>query len=217
MGASVLKGAYQRQRQRLVDRLQEAGVVDLAILHAFASVPRHQFVPEAVRHRAYADVALPIGHRQTISRPGVHALHLVLAELTGEERVLEIGTGSGYQTALLALLAREVFSIERIPELAEAARIALAEVEIRNVRLTTGDGSGGWPEAAPFDAILIGAAPPELPVHIYGQLAEGGRLLVPIGDGQDQRLVRVRNRSGRFVAEVIDRARFVPLIGEHGW
>lgn len=217
MAAAVLKGAYRRDRQRLVEELEASGVSDLAILHAFASVPRHHFVPEAVRHRAYADVALPIGFGQTISRPGVHALHLVLAELTGSERVLEIGTGSGYQTALLSLLAREVYSMECIPELAVAAGLALERVESNNVRLATGDGSAGWPEAAPFDVILIGAAAPDPPVHMYEQLAPNGRLLVPIGCGADQRLVRVRNRASSFETETIDRARFVPLAGEHGW
>ena len=217
MAADSLSGAYQRDRGRLVEGLQESGIEDLAILHAFASIPRHRFVPEAVRHRAYQDVALPIGHGQTISRPGVHALHLALGELTGAERVLEIGTGSGFQTALLALLTREVYSVERIPELADRARRTLAELELANVHLATGDGSAGWPEEAPFDVILIGAAAPEPPEHLYAQLAPGGRMLVPIGDEETQELLRVRHRAGAFEVEAIERARFVPLIGEHGW
>ncbi|MEJ2311230.1 MAG: protein-L-isoaspartate(D-aspartate) O-methyltransferase [Gemmatimonadales bacterium] len=217
MAARALTGAYQRDRHRLVERLQASGIEDLAILHAFASVPRHRFLPEAVRHRAYTNAALPIGHGQTISRPGVHALHLALCELGGDERVLEIGTGSGFQTALLSLLAGEVYSIERIPELAEAARQALQETDAEGVHLLIGDGSGGWPEAAPFDVILIGAAAPEPPAHLYPQLAPGGRLIVPVGDAEHQALVRVRARQGTFDVETIDRARFVPLIGARGW
>jgi len=213
----ALKGAYARDRQRLVAELQESGIEDLAILHAFASVPRHRFVPEAVRHRAYANVALPIGCSQTISRPGVHALHLALCRLTGEERVLEIGTGSGFQTALLALLAAEGYSIERTPQLADTARCALKELNVGNVQLATGDGSAGWPEAAPFDVILVGAAAPELPAFLCEQLSVNGRLLVPIGDGERQELVRVVRGETEFHVEPIDRARFVPLVGRHGW
>jgi protein-L-isoaspartate(D-aspartate) O-methyltransferase len=201
----------------LVEELQNAGVQDLAILHAFASIPRHRFVPEAVRHRAYVNSALPIGHGQTISRPGVHALYLTLSELGGKESVLEIGTGSGFQTALLALLARVVYSIDRIPELVEEAKQRLDEVGVTNVHLMSGDGTRGWPEKAPFDVILIGAASPELPVQLYDQLAPGGRLLVPVGGGESQELVRIRARDGVFEAVSVDRARFVPLIGQHGW
>jgi protein-L-isoaspartate(D-aspartate) O-methyltransferase len=208
---------YVRDRQRLVEELRSLGITDLAVLHAFATVPRHRFVPEAVRGQAYQNAALPIGYGQTISRPGVHALHLSLSDLDGSERVLEIGTGSGFQTALLATLADTVFSIERVPELADRAGRTLRELEIRSVTLAAGDGSGGWPEAAPFDVILIGAAAPEPPVHLYDQLAVDGRLLVPVGRAEAQELVRVANRSGSFHLETIDRARFVPLIGEHGW
>lgn len=208
---------YVRDRQQLVEGLRSLGITDLAVLHAFATVPRHRFVPEAVRGQAYQNTALPIGFGQTISRPGVHALHLSLSDLDGSERVLEIGTGSGFQTALLARLADTVFSIERVPELADRAGRTLRELEIRNVTLTAGDGSGGWPEVAPFDVILIGAAAPEPPVHLYDQLAADGRLLVPVGGAEAQELVRVANRDGSFHVETIDRARFVPLIGEHGW
>ena len=217
MAPRALTGAYQRDRQRLVEELQHGGIEDLAILHAFASIPRHRFVPEAVRHRAYTNTALPIGHGQTISRPGVHALYLALSELSGEESVLEVGTGSGYQTALLSQLARVVYSIERIPALAAEARRRLDEIGVRNVRLQAGDGSQGWPEEAPFDVILIGAASPELPVQLYDQLAPGGRLLAPVGGGERQTLVRVRARDGEYEAVAVERARFVPLIGEHGW
>ena len=208
---------YVRDRQRLSEELRALGITDLAVLHAFATVPRHRFVPEAVRGRAYQNAALPIGFGQTISRPAVHALHLSLSDLDGSERVLEIGTGSGFQTALLATLADRVFSIERVPELADRAGRTLRELEIRNVTLAAGDGSGGWPEAALFDVILIGAAAPEPPVHLYDQLAADGRLLVPVGGAETQELVRVLKRGGSFHVETIDRARFVPLVGEHGW
>jgi len=208
---------YRRDRRKLVERLRQAGIGDLAVLHAFDRVPRHRFVPEAVRHRAYEVAALPIGHEQTISRPTVHATHLSLAELDGEERVLEVGTGSGFQTALLALLAGEVYSVERVAPLAERARQRLTEMGVDGVHVRTGDGSRGWPEAAPFDVILVGAAAPSVPGALEQQLAEGGRLVVPVGDDEEQRLLRVRRRDGELVREEVERSRFVPLVGEQGW
>ena len=210
-------GAYRRDRRRLVSSLRASGVDDLAVLHAFDAVPRHRFVPDAVSHRAYEDAALPLGHGQTISRPSVHAAHLVLADLDGDETVLEVGTGSGFQTALLATLCRHVYSVERVEALAEAARARLAELGLDNVTLRAGDGSRGWPEHAPFDAILVGAAAPELPGDLVDQLAEDGRLLVPVGDEEDQRLHLVRRRGADVEARVVERARFVPLLGEQGW
>ncbi len=209
---------YRRDRRKLVERLRRAGIEDLAVLHAFDEVPRHHFVPEAVRHRAYEVAALPIGHEQTISRPTVHAAHLSLAELDGDERVLEVGTGSGFQTALLALLAGEVYSIERVESLAAGARERLRgiDVEVERVHLRTGDGSRGWPEAAPFDAILVGAAAPSVPTALEEQLAEGGRMVVPVG-GDEQRLLLIRRRGGELEREEVEGARFVPLVGEEGW
>lgn len=209
--------AYRRHRRRLVERLGAAGIEDLAVLHAFDEVPRHLFVPEAVAHRAYEDVALPLGHGQTISRPGVHAFHLQLARLAGEERVLEVGTGSGFQTALLARLVREVCSIEVVPELAAAARNRLEALSIGNVHLRTGDGSVGWPERAPFDAIFVGAAAPGVPEALRGQLAPGGRLLVPVGDARSQRLLLITNGEDGWDEREVEDARFVPLVGEEGW
>lgn len=208
---------YRRDRRRLVEELRRAGVRDLAVLHAFDRVPRHLFVPEAVRHRAYEVAALPIGHDQTISRPTVHAKHLSLAELEGEERVLEVGTGSGFQTALLSVLAGRVYSVERVPELADRARARLDALGIDGVRIRAGDGSTGWPEEAPFDVVLVGAAAPEVPTPLADQLAEGGRLVVPVGEGDDQRLLRVRRRNGEHRREEVEGARFVPLVGEEGW
>ena len=200
-----------------MERLRSAGISDLAVLHAFDAVPRHRFVPDALRRRAYEDAALPIGHGQTISRPGVHALHLSLVELEGDERALEIGTGSGFQTALLARLCREVFSIERVPELAERARDRLADAGVRNVTLRIDDGSRGWPGEAPFDVVLVGAAAPEVPETLRDQLAPGGRLVVPVGDGDDQELRLVRREADGWEETTVERARFVPLLGEEGW
>lgn len=212
-----MTASYRRQRRRLVERLRESGISDMAVLHAFDAVPRHLFVPEGVRHRAYEDAALPIGHGQTISRPSVHALHLSLAGLRGGERVLEVGTGSGFQTGLLSRLAAEVYSIERVPELAERARRGLEEMGAGDVELRVGDGSRGWPSAAPFDVILVGAAAPEVPEALRAQLAEGGRLLVPVGRGDAQELRRVVRTDGGWSDEPVDVARFVPLLGDEGW
>lgn len=209
--------AHRRDRRRLVERLRSAGIEDLAVLHAFDAVPRHRFVPEALRRRAYEDAALPLGHGQTISRPGVHALHLSLAGLDGDERVLEIGTGSGFQTALLCRLCREVYSVERVPELAERARDRLAELGMENATLKIGDGSRGWPEEAPFEAILVGAAAPEVPDALRDQLASGGRMVVPVGEEEDQELRLVCREPDGWTETTVDRARFVPLLGEEGW
>lgn len=217
MAADDLTGAYRRSRRRLIERLAAAGIEDLAVLHAFDTVPRHLFVPEAVRHRAYEDVALPLGHGQTISRPGSHALHLQTARLDGSERVLEIGSGSGFQTALLARLAREVCSIELVAELARLVQSRLDALRITNVDLRVGDGSTGWPERAPFDAILVGAAAPSVPVSLREQLAEGGRMLIPIGDDAAQRLMLVERKGEEWTETEIESARFVPLVGEEGW
>lgn len=211
MEAHDALSAYRRDRRRLVERLRAAGIGDLAVLHAFDVVPRHRFVGEALRRRAYEDAALPIGFGQTISRPSVHALFLQLAELEGTERVLEIGTGSGFQTALLVQLAGEVHSVERIRELAEGARARLAELGLE-ARIRVGDGSRGWPAEAPFDVILVAAAAADIPRRLCRQLAEGGRLLVPIGDEREQRLVRVRRRGDAWEAEEVEAARFVPLV-----
>lgn len=210
------ESAYRRSRRRLIETLRNGGITDLAVLYAFDAVPRHVFVPEAVRHRAYEDVALPLGHGQTISRPGVHALHLQLAELGGTERVLEIGTGSGFQTALLAHLVGHVYSIEIMPEIAALGEEALERLGVENVTLRVGDGSRGWVEEAPFDRILVGAAAPQLPESLIAQLAEGGKMLVPVGDDEGQELMLVARKAGGVETTVIDRARFVPLVGEEG-
>lgn len=205
--------AFRRDRRRMVERVRAAGVEDLAILHALDAVPRHQFVPPPLHGRAYDDAALPIGHGQTISRPTVHAVHLARAEVGEGDRVLEIGTGSGFQTALLATLGARVHSVERIAALAEAARARLAALGL-SAEIRVGDGSLGWPEAAPFDAILVGAAAPSVPPALVSQLAPGGRLLIPVVDGRGQRLLRLRRADGgdEIHTETVERASFVPLV-----
>ena len=214
---SVGLTAYKRSRLRLIESLRAGGITDLAVLQAFDAVPRHAFVPEAVRHRAYEDVALPLGHGQTISRPGVHALHLQLAGLEGRERVLEIGTGSGFQTALLSHLAAEVYSIEVVPEIARRAAETLRSLQPRNVTLATGDGSVGWPEHAPFDRILVGAAAPQIPRGLLDQLTPTGRMLIPIGTAETQRLSLVTAGSDGVEIVQVEESNFVPLVGEEGW
>jgi protein-L-isoaspartate(D-aspartate) O-methyltransferase len=192
-------------------------VSDLAVLRAFEMTPRHVFVPTGIRHRAYEDAALPIGNGQTISQPLVHARSLQLLRLTGRERVLEIGTGSGYQTVLLSHLVDQVFSIERVAPLMDSARAIIGELGIRNVSLLVGDGTVGWRDYAPYDAILVSAASPEVPAPLVAQLAEGGRLLVPVGGRDEQRLALVTRRADGFDREDLDAVRFVPLLGRHGW
>jgi protein-L-isoaspartate(D-aspartate) O-methyltransferase len=209
--------SYGGYRNRLVEVLRRKGVRDLSVLHAVQMVPRHLFVPESVRHRAYDDTALPIGSGQTISQPYVQARYLELIGLTGREKVLEIGTGSGYQTALLALLASMVFSVERVPHLAQSARTALANSGIRNVTVLVGDGTLGWRPFAPFDAILVSAASPETPGPLVEQLALGGRMVIPLGDRASQTLTLVeRNGDGVRVSTIAD-VRFVPLVGQFGF
>ena len=217
MAGAIEAQEYRGARRRLVSLLQDQGVRDLAVLHAIDEVPRHMFVPTGVRHRAYEDSALPIGSGQTISQPSIHARYLEVLELTGKEKVLEIGTGSGYQTALLAKLASQVFTIERIAPLLERAKEILRQVGATNVSFMLGDGTLGWSQFAPYDAILVGAAAPEIPPAYVEQLAEGGRLLIPLG-GRDEQVLHLFTRRG----EVLERkdlapVRFVPLVGRHSW
>ena len=204
-------------RRRLVETLQERGIADLAVLRAFEQTPRHAFIPTGIRHRAYEDSALPIGNGQTISQPSIHARYLELLKLTGREKVLEVGTGSGYQTVLLAHLAAQVFSIERIAPLLQTAREAIARTGVNNVSLLLGDGTLGWREYSPYDAILVSAAAPSVPQPLIDQLAEGGRLLIPLGGQDIQTLAMLTRRNGEIIREDILPVRFVPLLGTHGW
>jgi protein-L-isoaspartate(D-aspartate) O-methyltransferase len=213
----VVESEFRGARQRLVETLREKGIRDLSVLRAIEQTPRHAFVPTGLRHRAYEDAPLPIGNGQTISQPWVHARYLELLELTGKERVLEIGTGSGYQTVLLAHLVAQVFSIERIPALFQQARDAIQKAGVRNVSLLLGDGTVGWREYAPYDAILVGAGAPSLPQPLVEQLAEGGRLLVPVGDRDEQKLIVAQRKGGKIETREVAPVRFVPLLGTHGW
>lgn len=215
--AGPLIPEFRGVRRRLVETLQANGIRDLAVLRAFELTPRHLFVPTGIRHRAYEDSALPIGSGQTISQPSVHARYLQLLELSGHEKVLEVGTGSGYQTVLLSHLAAQVFSVERVPELLERARLAIADSGVRNVSLRLGDGTLGWKEHAPYDAILVSAAAPDIPGPLVDQLADGGRLIIPLGDMQEQMLVLVTRRGSATERRDIAPVRFVPLLGTHGW
>ena len=204
--------SHRERRRRLVEQLRAAGVSDLAVLHAFDRVPRHLFVPELFEARAYADEALPLGHGQTISRPSTHALFLQTLGLKGPERVLEIGTGSGFQTALIATLCQRVFSIERIPELALEARKRIEALGFSNVVVRAGDGAYGWRTYAPFDAILVAAGAAETPRPLLEQLGEGGQLLIPIGESESQKLHRITKIHGEeLMDEVIGEVRFVAL------
>jgi protein-L-isoaspartate(D-aspartate) O-methyltransferase len=218
MVAGVGEGdGYGGYRSRLVETLQQKGIRDLAVLRAVGTVPRHLFVPESVRHRAYDDVALPIGGSQTISQPWVQARYLELAALSGRERVLEVGAGSGYQTALLALLADSVFAVERIASLAQSARAALEAVGLRNVTVLVGDGTLGWRPFAPYDAILVAAASPEIPAPLMEQLAPGGRLIIPLGDRHNQVLTLAQRVGDEVRTSTVADVRFVPLLGEFGF
>jgi protein-L-isoaspartate(D-aspartate) O-methyltransferase len=210
--------SYGGYRSQLVAELQAKGIRDLAVLRAISQVPRHLFVPESVRHRAYEDSALPIAAGQTISQPWVQARSLELAKLTGREKVLEVGTGSGYQTALLSLCADQVFSVERIPSLAQAARNALTLAGISAVSLMVGDGTLGWRPYAPYDVIIVSAASPDVPRPLLEQLAPGGRLIVPVGDRETQALRLItKDQSGQTTAQTVSDVRFVPLIGQFGF
>jgi protein-L-isoaspartate(D-aspartate) O-methyltransferase len=209
--------SYGGYRGQLVETLQRKGVRDLAVLRAVRMVPRHLFVPASVRHRAYDDVALPIGSGQTISQPYVQARYLELLALTGRERVLEVGTGSGYQTALLALLAESVFSVERIQGLAQSARAALDAAGIRNGIVLVGDGTLGWRPFAPYDAILVAAASPEIPAPLVEQLAPGGKMVIPLGDRANQTLTVVQRLGDEIRTNTVADVRFVPLLGQFGF
>jgi protein-L-isoaspartate(D-aspartate) O-methyltransferase len=213
----VEEDGFGGYRTRLVAELQGKGIRDLAVLHAISRVPRHCFVPESLRHRAYEDTSLPIGSGQTISQPWVHARFLELAGFRGNERVLEVGTGSGYQTALLAQLADQVFSVERLAPLAAAARAALAAAGVRNVTVLVGDGTLGWRPFAPYDVILVAAAAPEVPAPLVEQLAPGGRLVLPLGNRESQVLTRIGREGDRFLTESLTDVRFVPLLGQFGF
>src|SRR5215470_11066150 len=204
-------------RGRMVEsQLRSRGIRDDRVLTAMLEVPRHEFVPSEYQDKAYADHPIPIAENQTISQPFIIAVSLQALALTGTERALEVGTGSGYQTALLAVLAREVFSIERHATLAQSAEPILARLGFANARVVVGDGSNGLPQYAPFDAILVSAAAPSIPRSLLSQLAENGRMVIPVGPPHAQELQLVRKHNAEVRIEVLEGCRFVPLIGAEG-
>jgi protein-L-isoaspartate(D-aspartate) O-methyltransferase len=210
--------SFAGYRARLVETLQAKGIKDLYVLKAVSEVPRHLFVPVSMRHRAYEDEAMPIGAGQTISQPWVQARMLELARLTGKEKVLEIGAGSGYQTALLARCADVVIGVERITELAFNARDALREAGINNASIVVGDGTLGRRTEGPYDVILVAAASPEIPKPLVEQLKPNGRLILPLGDRATQTITQVtKHPDGSTETQQLTDVRFVPLIGRHGF
>ena len=217
LGSGASADTFGGYRTRLVEQLREQGIKDLAVLRAFAETPRHLFVPAAVRHRAYENTALPIGAGQTISQPFTQARYLETLRLKGGERVLEIGTGSGYQTALLSQLVAQVFTVERVQALAESAQRALRAADARNVSVLLGDGTLGWAGYAPYDAILVAAGGPSIPAPLVEQLGPGGRLLIPVGERGRQTLTLVERTAEGVRTTALGDALFVPLLGEHGF
>jgi protein-L-isoaspartate(D-aspartate) O-methyltransferase len=199
------------------DQLVARGIRDARVLDAMRRVPRHRFVDPNALGVAYADRALPIGDGQTISQPYMVAAMTEALKLQGHERVLDVGTGSGYQAAILAELAREVVTIERLPELADAARRRLESLGYRNIRVVVGDGSLGFAESAPYDGILVAAAAPRVPPSLKDQLADGGRLVIPVGPPEQQRLTVVNRNANNFVEDVQEGCVFVLLLGAEGW
>jgi protein-L-isoaspartate(D-aspartate) O-methyltransferase len=216
--------AYNEQRAEMVSRqLRGRGIRDQRVLQAMLEVPRHEFVAPEFRHQAYDDRPLPIGAGQTISQPYMVAIMTESLGLRGHEKVLEIGTGSGYQAAVLARLAARVYTIERERELVDTARGILGRLaeagllELSRLELIEGDGTEGYAAAAPYDGILVAAAAPSVPRALEEQLAEGGRLVIPVGNLDYQQLRLIRRVSGRLAASVVNECRFVPLVGRHGW
>ncbi len=212
------KRSYLYQREKMIEKqLSGRGIKDDRVLQAFSEVERHQFVEESLWDRAYNDCPLPIGKNQTISQPYIVGLMTESLELTGNERVLEIGTGSGYQAAILSRLVQQVFSIERHPDLARNARKVFENLGIHNIAIRIGDGSIGWSEFAPYDAIIITAAAPKEPGILLNQLAEGGKLIVPVGSENTQRLLLYIKEGGKVEKTELCYCAFVPLIGTDGW
>jgi protein-L-isoaspartate(D-aspartate) O-methyltransferase len=215
----MTRADWESDRERMVrSQLRSRGIRDPRVLRAMSLVPRDRFVPQERRHRAYTDHALMLSHGQTISQPYMVAVMTEALELQGSERALEVGTGSGYQSAVLAELCAEVWTVERVMELAEEAALLLADLGYGNVAVQVGDGSLGWPEAAPFDAILVTAGAPAPPPSLLDQLdPDGGRLVVPVGGPDLQNVLRVTRSGTEFITDEMTACRFVPLLGAEGW
>jgi protein-L-isoaspartate(D-aspartate) O-methyltransferase len=215
---ALLTDATAAERRAMIEtQIRKRGVSSPRVLDAMATVPRHEFVPEKFRSYAYIDKPLPIGEGQTISQPFMVAAMAEALELTGCERVLEIGAGSGYQAAVLSLLARQVITVENRTPLALAAQERLAALGYANVHVHNGDGSAGLPDAAPYDAILVTAGAPEIPRLLADQVQEGGRLVIPVGDQDNQNLVQARKENSELKIRILFGCRFVPLVGRFGW
>ena len=209
---------YRLARERMVEtQIKARGIKDERVLKAMLKVPRHLFVDEALRDQAYGDFPLPIGEGQTISQPYIVALMTEALELKGNERVLEVGTGSGYQTAILAELALWVYTIERFPTLLERAKKVLTELGYKNISFKLDDGTLGWKEVAPFDAIIVTAASPDIPPPLVEQLSEGGRIVIPVGDEFSQTLIKGVKKGGKLHTKALEPVRFVKLVGAYGF
>ncbi|HOT93855.1 MAG TPA: protein-L-isoaspartate(D-aspartate) O-methyltransferase [Methanoregulaceae archaeon] len=214
----MVRDPYEPMRLAMVEyQIARRGIHDPRVLDALRQVPRHLFVPPGFEREAYEDSPLPIGQGQTISQPYIVALMTALLDVGPDDRVLEIGAGSGYQAAVLARLAGGVITVERLPEVAAQARRNLERVGVKNVEVVVGDGTRGRPESAPYQGIIVTAAAPRVPPPLLEQLADGGRLVAPVGGRDLQELVRVVRRGGRYEYEHAGPVRFVPLVGEHGW
>ncbi|MCI0768962.1 MAG: protein-L-isoaspartate(D-aspartate) O-methyltransferase [Chloroflexi bacterium] len=212
----VRQDALETPAARLFANLRQ-DVNDDRVIQAMERIPRELFVPARIRHRAYEDEALPIGGEQTISQPYIVAMMTSALELEGDERVLEVGAGSGYQAAVLSCLAREVVSVERRPALAAGARRVLASLGITNVAVFEADNVLGWPSGAPYDAIIVTAAAPRIPQALVGQLREGGRLVIPVGSRAEQHLVQATKHGEQLAIKRMGGCRFVPLVGPDAW
>lgn len=209
---------FLTQRQRMVDeQLRTRDIRDKRVLEAMNSIPRHRFVSDDYRHLAYTDGPLPIGGGQTISQPYIVALMTQMLKLKGDEKVLEVGTGSGYQAAVLAYLVREVHSIERHANLSSQAAETINDLGFTNVRIYVGDGTLGWQASAPYDAILVTAAAPEVPQALLEQLSDGGRLVIPVGGRFSQFLQLWERKGAKYTHDVLVPVAFVPLLGKYGW
>lgn len=217
MDATAAEADFDRQRQQMLDRqLRARGITDTRVLMAMQRVPRHRFVPEELRPLAYADTPLPIGHDQTISQPYIVALMTEVVAAQPGERVLEIGTGSGYQAAILAEMGAAVYTIEIVSQLGLRAKQTLQNLGYETIRTKIGDGYLGWPEAAPFDAIIVTCAPEKIPGPLQTQLAEGGRMVIPVGEKGRQQLLLLTKQNGAIQKQKIVDVRFVPMVDAHG-